>query len=202
MIFFEELVRASGQIFMLSIIPTIVWLVTARKKQSFFLWIGLKKPVVSERGRFLKWVAVAIAVAITMSLVLDRFLPGDTQLANARFAGKGIATLPGAIVFSFLATALPEEILFRGFIGGRLGTRFGFVAGNTIQAVLFGLLHGATLFNAIGFWLPLIIIAFTGTIGWIMGYINRKASGSILPSMVIHGLSNIYSCVIIMFALW
>jgi membrane protease YdiL (CAAX protease family) len=162
----------------------------------------LKKAVVSERRKFIVGIIAVLIVAVVMSPVLDALLPNDIQLANARFAGKGFAALPGALVFSFLATALPEEVLFRGFIGQHLSKRIGFAAGNTIQALLFGLLHGAMLFSALGLWLSLVVVAFTGTLGWIMGYVNKKADGSILPSVIIHGISNIYASLIVMFSLW
>jgi hypothetical protein len=32
-----------------------------------------------------------------------------------------------------------------------------------------------------------LVIAFTGTLGWLMGYINEKADGSILPSWILMG---------------
>jgi membrane protease YdiL (CAAX protease family) len=198
----DEIIRAGGQIIILSAIPFIIWIFAAHKKQSFFAWIGLKKIAVSERGKFIFGIIAALFVAVAMSSVLDSLLPSDVQLANARFVGKGLAVLPGALVFSFLATALPEEVLFRGFIGRHLSNRLGFAAGNTIQAILFGLLHGAALFNVQNLLLPFAVIAFTGTLGWVMGYVNKKANGSIFPSVLIHGVSNVYASVIVMFSLW
>jgi membrane protease YdiL (CAAX protease family) len=198
----DEIIRAGNQIVVLSVIPFIVWFFVARKKQAFFSWVGLKRIIILEKGKFTFAIVAALAVAVATSFVLDPLLPNDIQLANARFAGKGFVALPAAIVFSFLATALPEEVLFRGFIGQHLSKRLGFVAGNIIQAILFGLLHGAALFNTQNLLLPFAVIAFTGMLGWIMGYVNSKAGDSILPSLVIHGLSNTYASVIIMFSLW
>ncbi|MDR0593268.1 MAG: CPBP family intramembrane metalloprotease [Bifidobacteriaceae bacterium] len=195
----DEAVRALGQIIVFSALPFVVWVFAARKRQPFCPWIGLKKPVVAEPGRFVIGIAASLVVAAAMSPVLDSLWPSDVQLANARFAGQGLAALPGAVVFAFFATALPEEVLFRGFIGARLGERLGFAAGNTIQAALFGLLHGAALFGALGLWPPLAVVAFTGTLGWIMGYVNHKAGGSILPSVVLHGVANAYASALIMF---
>jgi membrane protease YdiL (CAAX protease family) len=197
-IFFNEIVRAAIQIVLLSAIPFLIWIFAARKKQSFVSWIGLRKVAVAEPARFIAGIVAALVVAAAMSPVLDPLLPDGIQLANARFAGQGLAALPGAVVFSFFATALPEEILFRGLLGGRLGKRIGFAPANIIQAIVFGLLHGAALFDTYGFWLPLTVIAFTATLGCIMGYVDQKAGGSILPSAIIHGLSNVYACVIIL----
>jgi membrane protease YdiL (CAAX protease family) len=197
----DEIFRAGSQIIILSAIPFIVWFFSTRKRQSFFSWIGLKKVVVSEQGRFIFAIVAALVVAAAMSPVLDPLLPDDIQLANARFAGEGFAALPAALVFSFFATALPEEVLFRGFVGQHLSKRLGFVAGNAIQAILFSLLHGTALLSRSISLLPFAVIAFTGALGWIMGYVNKKAGGSIFPSLIIHGLSNIYASVMIMFSL-
>lgn len=201
----DEMQRAIVQLFILSIIPFIWWLIwrfnTKDVKSSFFRWIGLKKPIISQRKRFVVFIGLALVVAASMSIVLDPILPNDVQLANARFGGQGVKALVPAIIFAFFATALPEEILFRGFLGKRLINRLGFLIGNTIQAILFGLLHGIMLFSTLGLAIPLLIIAFTGTLGWLMGYINEKADGSIFPSWCIHGVSNVYASVIIMFEL-
>ena len=199
--FFDEIFRAVAQKVFLSAIPFLFWVFAGRKTQSFFSWIGLKRITVAERGKFIVGIVAALAVVAAMSPVLDPLLPDDVQLASIRFAGLGLAALPGAVVFSFFATALPEEVLFRGFLGTLLSKRLGFAAGNTVQALLFGLLHGAALFTVLGLWLPLLVVAFTGTLGWIMGYVNRKADGSINPSVLIHGLTNVYASVIIMFSI-
>ncbi|MDR2196391.1 MAG: CPBP family intramembrane metalloprotease [Coriobacteriales bacterium] len=130
---------------------------------------------------------------------MDSILPDDVQLANERFAGQGVKALLPAGIFAFFATALPEEVFFRGFLGRRLSRRFGFPVGNALQATLFGLLHGIMLFGRFGLAAPLLVIAFTGTLGWLMGYMNDKANGSILPSLLLHGTSNLYAAALVMF---
>ena len=197
----NELLRAIFQILALSVVPIIGWLIAARKKESFFSWIGLKKPKVENKKKFIVFIFIALIVAVLMSLVLDPILPDDIQLANERFDGQGIKALIPAIIFAFFATALGEEILFRGFIGKCLCRKIGFWGGNTIQAILFGLLHGATMFPTLGMAIPLLVITFTAMLGWLMGYINEKADGSIVPSWFLHGISNLYATIIIMFEL-
>jgi membrane protease YdiL (CAAX protease family) len=157
---------------------------------------------VAHRGRFIVGIAVGALIAVAMSFVLDSVLPKDIQLANGRFAGKGFRALIPAMIFSFAATALPEELLFRGFIGAKLSNKQGFATGNTIQAILFGLLHGAAMFGTYEPQIPALVIIFTGTMGWTMGYINKKADGSIIPSICLHGTSNLYANILIMFALF
>jgi membrane protease YdiL (CAAX protease family) len=198
----NEILRAVTQIAALAAIPFLWWFVTGRKKAGFFHWIGLCKGKITEKQNFAILLVAAVIVAGSMSLVLDLLLPKDIQLANERFNGLGFNALIPAIIFSVFATALPEEILFRGFLGKRLSDKLGFAAGNFIQAILFGLLHGAMLFASFGIEIPLIVIAFTGTLGFLMGCINEKADGSILPSIFVHSASNIYASVIVMFNLF
>jgi membrane protease YdiL (CAAX protease family) len=197
----SELITAVIQIGVMAIIPVIWWLFSVRKTESFFTWIGLKKPHITEKKKFIIALLIAIIISVSMSLVLDPILPDDIQLANERFGGMGFSALMPAIIFAFLSTALAEEILFRGFLGKRLSNKLGFATGNTIQAVIFGLLHGATMFGSFEVFIPLTVIAFTGTLGWLMGYINEKSNGSIIPSWLLHGFSNLYAAVIIMFNL-
>ena len=75
-----------------------------------------------------------------------------------------------------------------------MSAKFGFAAGNLIQSILFGLMHGVMFCNAAGPVKAVLITLFTGSIGWLMGFINeKKAGGSILPGWCIHALANIFS---------
>ena len=56
----NELVGAVVQVLLFTLIPFIVWLIFARKKENFFSWIGLKKPVCDN---VLKLIAISAAVA-------------------------------------------------------------------------------------------------------------------------------------------
>lgn len=92
-------------------------------------------------------------------------------------------------------TALSEEILFRGFIGKRLQKKFGFVVGNALQAILFGLPHGVPfmlVYHQYVVGVTLIICA--SVVGGLEFYLNeKKAGGSILPSFLIHSTVNVLS---------
>lgn len=115
-------------------------------------------------------------------------------MATTEFAGLGVRAILPVIVYAVFNTAFSEELLFRGFLLKRIENKFGFFAGNTVQAVLFGLLHGVMFFPLAGVAKAVWVITVTGSIAWFMGYINeRKAGGSILPSWIIHALSNIFS---------
>lgn len=72
--------------------------------------------------------------------------------------------------------------------------KFGFAIANMMQAILFGLLHGAMFFSIVSVGKALLILAFTTAVAWGMGYVNeKKAEGSIYPSWMIHTFSNIFS---------
>lgn len=94
-----------------------------------------------------------------------------------------------------IQTALSEEILFRGFIGKIIANKFGYLAGNIIQSILFGLPHGLPIILAYGeciFGIMLIVSA--GFVGYMQFQLNeKKANGSIIPSVCINGLMNIMS---------
>ena len=42
-LFITELISGIIQVIVLSIIPFLWWIITARKKEGFFHWIGIKK---------------------------------------------------------------------------------------------------------------------------------------------------------------
>lgn len=200
-LFSSKLLSSLVQIISFSALPFVWWLVAARKKQNFFSWIGLKGlPPGHKKQCCLTSLAVA-AGFILLSVGILRMVRG-VETATSDFAGKGVGVLPAALVYAFFNTALPEEILFRGFLLKRLSAKFGFGAANLVQGCLFGLLHGAMFFSTVGAVQALIVVLFTGGIGWSMGYVNeKKADGSILPSWMIHGAANLFSSAVAMFSL-
>jgi membrane protease YdiL (CAAX protease family) len=79
-----------------------------------------------------------------------------------------------------------EEIFFRGFLGGMLIRRFGFAAGNTVQALIFLLPHLLVL-RAHPVMFPLVIIKLIS--GWLLGWLYYH-SESILPGWIAHSVAN------------
>ena len=174
-------------------------MVTARKKQSFTEWIGLKK---IDGGKKTLTATILVAVAFLFSGVLTLYAIRGVETATSEFAGLGVVAIPAIIVYATFNTAFPEELLFRGFLLKRLANKLGFNIANLIQAFLFGLLHGAMLFSIVGVIKSILIIVFTGAIAWFMGYINEKNSnGSIIPSWIIHTISNLFSGICAAFAI-
>jgi len=192
-LFLSEILSSMVQIILFSLLPAIWWCVTARKRQTFRQWTGLKW-VEAEKLPATVWWAAGTTVAFMVLGGLILYMVRDTPSAVSQFAGLGVPAVPSVFVYALFHTALPEELLFRGFLLKRLAGKWGFPAANTAQAVLFGLLHGVLFFPLTGPVKAAFIILFTSAIAFAMGYINeRKAGGSILPSWVIHALSNFLS---------
>lgn len=187
----NKIVSGIAQILLFAAIPFIWWCITARKKQSFFKWIGLKK--ICNIKTVLLWI-VGVSCAFTLFGVLTLYMIRGVETATSEFAGMGARAILPILVYAIFNTALSEELLFRGFLLKRIENKFGFVAGNSVQAVLFGLMHGVMFFSMIGVMKATLISLFIGMLAWFMGYINeRKAGGSIYPSWIIHAVSNIFS---------
>ena len=129
-------------------------------------------------------------VFLLFSVVLfSWFDPSKT--ATADFSGKGIGALPAILAYAILGTALPEEIFFRGFLLKRLQGKLGFLGANLIQSLLFGVIHAIMFIELIGFLKSVIIFAFISLIAYVFGAINeKKAGGSIPPSVFIHAFAN------------
>lgn len=193
----NEIVSSIIQILLFSIVPFVWWLITARKKESFYVWIGLKK------ASAISWKSLLVVTSLfIMVSVFTLYLTKDVETATSEFEGLGISALLPAFVYAVFHTSLPEELLFRGFLLKRLSHPFGFRAANIIQGLLFGLLHGAMFLNLAGLTRKILIIFVTSGIAFAMGYINEKKSGgSILPSWFIHATANLFAAVVAMFSL-
>ncbi len=193
----NEIVSSIIQILLFSIVPFVWWLITARKKESFYVWIGLKK------ASAISWKSLLVVTSLfIMVSVFTLYLTKDVETATSEFEGLGISALLPAFVYAVFHTSLPEELLFRGVLLKRLSHPFGFRAANIIQGLLFGLLHGAMFLNLAGLTRTILIIFVTSGIAFAMGYINEKKSGgSILPSWIIHATANLFAAVVAMFSL-
>ena len=187
----NKVISSILQIILFLFIPFVWWLITARKKQKFAEWIGLKK---IEGGKKTFAAVVIASVAFMLLGAFMLYMISGIETAASEFAGLGATAIPAIVVYAAFNTAFPEELLFRGFILKRLSNKFHFNIANIVQALLFGLLHGAMFFPFAGAAKTFLIIVFTGTIAWFMGYINEKLSnGSIIPSWIIHTASNLFS---------
>ena len=192
MLLVNKIVSSIMEMAIICFIPFIWWIITSKKEVKFFNWIGLRKI----ENNSLKKSIVGIIAFLTLMLVKD------IETATSEFTGLGVKGIFAALVYAIFNTSLPEEIFFRGFILKRLQSKFGYNIANIIQSILFGLLHGVMFFSNVGVIKALIVILFTGTVAYVMGYINeKKAGGSILPSWIIHATSNIFASFIALFSI-
>lgn len=199
-LFIIKIVSSIVQIILFAFIPFLWWIITARKKQKFFEWIGLKRV---DGGKKTAISIIIVSVAYTVLGALLLYIIKDVETATSDFAGLGTIALPAIIVYAVLNTSFPEELLFRGFLLKRLSNKFGFGAANAIQAILFGLMHGVMFISITGVVKAIVIIIFTASIAWCMEFVNEKnANGSILPSWIIHAVSNIFSAVCAAFSVF
>lgn len=180
-----------SQVLMFSLIPFIWWLVTARRKENFFSWIGLK----GVRG---SWLTVGgcilfffVLCVVSQVWWIPHLLPANATVQSS-YAGMGWSAFPSAFLFGMIQTGLSEEILFRGFLGKRLIAKFGFAVGNVVQGLLFGALHGVMFFFVTTPFKALVITLITGFSGWLLGWLTEKGSGgSIVPGWMAHGVGNL-----------
>ena len=190
--FLNTILNSIIQIIFFAALPFIWWLLSARKRIPFTQWIGLK-PWKDRSTHLGVWIAGISAAFAAVGLALLFAFQG-TETAVSVFSGRGIQAVPAVAVYAVLNTSFPEELLFRGFLLKRLQAQFGFVAANITQSLLFGLLHGALFLGTAGVGKTVLLVLFTAAIAWFMGYINeQKADGSILPSWIIHAVSNLVS---------
>ena len=186
------------QVLLFALVPLIIWFITTRGKESFFTWIGLKKPVCGNPIKIILLTLAAASAYIGVMTLCVKLLPEGVTTAGSQFAGQGFAALPSVFFYSVLRTALSEEILFRGFFLKRIQNRFGFMTGNSVQALLFGLMHGIPFGlvtkNAAAFFLLTLI---PGLMGWYEGWLNEKrCGGSIVPGWLLHSCMNLLTAIL------
>lgn len=185
----NKIINSLLEIILFSLLPFLFWYFSARKQESFREWIGLKKI----KGG--KKTALAIIIVTTFYLLISLILLNslkNIENATTEFQGLRFAALPAIFIYSVFNTSFPEEVLFRGFILKRLANKLGFTKASFIQGILFGLLHGVMFFPLVGNLKSILIILLTSLIALSMGYINEKLSGgSIIPSWIIHAISNL-----------
>ena len=183
----QQMLDALIQIALFALLPFVWWLIRARRKSPFLEWLGLK-PLKDTGGRKI-WLWILLG---SLSFLLLSFLLVYPAVKNSNFSGLGFQALPSVLIYGIFQTSLSEELLFRGFLLKRLASRLSFVVANTIQAALFGLLHGLMFITVLSWQQTLLIILCTGGIAAYMGFVNEKKSdGSILASWIIHALANV-----------
>lgn len=180
------------QLVVYSFVPFVWWLCTKGKEKGFFTyWIGIKKVLIANKKRFIK---IIILISIISTGLIYYYIPLSTSVSiidNISISTMGYKSILIILIYSFLTTGLCEEILFRGFLCKRLAEKTCFKFANFMQGLLFGEIHGCIAYFIMGREIALIVLGLTTIYGWLLGYLNEKLSdGSIVPSWIMHGLTN------------
>ena len=196
------------QIGIFSLIPFVFFQFRKDKTQTFKNYIGFYKPT----GKSVLFVLLTSVIILISGIILvltneeikEAVFAPNSVSGQIRQMGLSVTSILTLLLIALFKTSLAEEILFRGFIAKRLTNRFGFKIGNTLQALIFGIVH------LLLFWaltrttiIPLLIIFYLTTIaGWIIGMVKEKyANGSIIPGWIGHGIGNVLAYFIIAFIL-
>jgi len=199
----ETVISTIFQLLLFSAVPFLWWLITARKKEKFLPWLGLKTPKFDRPARTVFIMISAFALLLVPAIFLILSFEDKSVLANAKYVGTGFDGAVAIMFYAIIQTGLSEEILFRGFLNKRLSNKFGFAVGNTIQAVLFGLVHGLLLISVVEITTVILLVIFTAIVGWLLGYLNEKSgNSSIVPSWIIHSLANIIPSFLFLFEMF
>jgi membrane protease YdiL (CAAX protease family) len=186
----NELISSAVQVLLFTLIPFIWWLITARKRENFFSWIGLKKPV-GDKKKILLFILGAFVICEVVGMILNNTIL-KTDWNVSPFAGQGSGGLLAAISYSYLHTAFSEEILYRGFLQKRLQKALGFTAGTIVQAFIFGASHVILSYNLITFTEGVALLLYPMLPAILIAFINeKKCEGSIFPGWLIHGTLNV-----------
>ncbi len=188
----QQMTNALIQIVLFMLLPFIWWFVTARRKSSFLDWIGFKPLKDTGNHKMWLWIFIGLLSFTVFSYLVLYTIVKDLKTATSSFSGLGFQALPAVLIYSLFQTSLPEELLFRGFLLKRFSICLPFGVANTIQAALFGLLHGLMFITEVSWLQTLLIILCTGGIAAYLGFVNEKKSGgSILASWIMHALANV-----------
>ncbi len=205
---FQEAINTALQIAIAVALTLIGYALAGRKRGSYFHFVGL----LPMTARALRITLLASLVLIPASIAVIYLTPlheaaaaSNTVAGKLRGVGFSVETVMLIAIMAVFKTGLAEEILFRGLVAKTLIRWFGFLTGNSLQALLFGAIHGL-IFIAPGgpAFDPLLALGVIGVPAagaFVMASINeRVAGGSIAPGWIIHALSNLIGYPILAFA--
>ena len=136
--------------------------------------------------------SIECQLLLEVKTILITMYSDSITAAGSNFAGMGILAIPAVLVYGFVRTGLSEELFFRGFLLKRVSSKWGFAIGNTVQAILFGAVHGIPFGIAThNIFVTIMLTLLPGMLGWYQGWLNEKRCGeSIIPSWLLHGTIN------------
>lgn len=171
-------------------IPVLVYAVFVRWRVGLS-WAEIAHRLGLRRGRLrpaLFAVVACIPAGILGVLVSARTKNFEgSMLAPFLDVSPNLSVLVSVLSYGLLATGFPEELLFRGLIGGALFRRLSFGKANVVQAFVFTLPHLLILLVAPDLWALAVILPMA--LGLLLGWI-RHAAGSIGGAVLVHAVSN------------
>lgn len=173
---------SGGLIYALVLVLVIlpVWL--TRKRQYVIRLLGMhEKPTATSWWLpFVVWGLYMVAT-IAAAVVAKQLLPWIDQ-DQAQEIGFDNLTLPVEYVVAFIALVIippiAEELLFRGYLFGRLRERLGFWATTIVVSIAFGFVH-----------FQWNVGIDTAILSVFLCYL-RERTGTIWASMVLHAIKN------------
>lgn len=183
MILLNQINSAILQLLLFLSVPFMWYVVTHKKINGFFVWLGIKvapKPPLKVMLCILIGFLVVVFLPYMWLYQSENLNYQGFTVDAFRQSGWSIQTLCVILIWAILQTSLSEEILFRGFLCKRCCNKFGEKIGNTVQAIIFGMVHTAALPDK-NIFAILIVVLLTGGIGYVLGWLSlKKVQGSIL----------------------
>ncbi len=147
-----------------------------------------------------RYLAYCAAFALAAVAILVIFPPSPEPFVREgspqrAFRGLGLSgsAIVAALLYGFVQTGFPEELLFRGIIAGSLSRRLSLPVANTGQALIFLAPHVVVLKVMPEMW-GILPVVFVGAL--VLGWVRIK-SGSIVGPWIVHGSCNVAICLIV-----
>lgn len=194
----NQITQAILQLILFSLLPLLTYSISRRRLKGFLSYIGLKAERITNWKNVIAGFLLSFVILFLGMIIMNSAgAYGDS--ADLRIQEIGSAGfIFSLLIHSFIRTGLSEEILFRGFIAKRLIPRIGFLYGNLIQAVLFGMPHFLFL-DGVSWHIGILQVVRSAIAGFIFCYVNEKeAGGSLLPSWIFHGVINAVNSIVIL----
>lgn len=157
-----------------------VYVIALYPKKLSWSELGIKSFSVKEWKHILLS-SILLLVGATIIVILTSFIGNSWENSKTEAIQQNVTFLTALIAFVSAAVISPiyEEIFYRGFLYRWLRTRIGFTGALIISSLIFTIVHIPT-YNV----MP--VNFFSGVI-FALAY---ERTGSIWPSVVIHGLTN------------
>ena len=137
---------------------------------------------------------IALVFAVHTVVPLGEELAGWIEIREATFDAAFYVDM---LATSIIVPPLVEEIMARGYMRTRLTESYGRIGGVVLAGLIFALVHGKFLSTdpLLAIFMAVLVIS---SIAWT--YI-AQLTGSVIPSMIAHAITNLFATVIL-FHVW